>query len=417
MIPAAAATWTIVALAIAGVIVRPFGWPEAVWAVAGAVLLLVLQFLSPHEVLAGIAKGTDVYLFLTGMMLLSEVSRAEGLFDWLAVLATRRAQGSPHRLFLLTYLVGVAVTVFLSNDATAVVLTPAVAAAMRAAKIDNPLPYLSSCAIVANAASFALPISNPANLVIYGTEMPPLGVWLARYGAASLAAIVVTFAMLRWAERSTLRGVIDSDIPQPPLGRSGRVAACGIALTALVLLACSALDLQLGLPTAVAGMATALTVLVLERRSPWRVIRHVSWAVLPLVAGLFVLVEALAKTGVVRLLTELLQVEAGESALATAWGSGLAVAVASNLLNNLPTGLIAASAVHDGAIAEPIVRALLIGVDLGPNLSITGSLATILWLAALRRDGIAVSAWDFCRLGLLVMPPSLLAALALAQCF
>src|SRR5665647_3250306 len=150
--------WIISFLAIAGVIIRPFKIPEAIWAVAGAVLLIILRLILPSEGVKGIANGTDVYLFLTGMMLLAETAREEILFDWLAEHATKMANGSPNKLFLLIYLVGVVVTAFLSNDATAVVLTPAVAAAAKAAKVEKPLPYLLICAFIANAASF-VPVS------------------------------------------------------------------------------------------------------------------------------------------------------------------------------------------------------------------------------------------------------------------
>src|SRR5690348_1387883 len=139
-------TWTIAAIATAGVIVRPFGTPEALWAVLGAVILVATGLISPADALTGIARGGDVYLFLFGMMLLAETARAEGLFDWLAAHATRRARGSAARMFVLIYGVGTIVTVFLSNDATAVVLTPAVAAAARTARAEQPLPYLLICA-------------------------------------------------------------------------------------------------------------------------------------------------------------------------------------------------------------------------------------------------------------------------------
>ena len=86
----------------------------------------------------------------------------KGLFDWLAAKAAARANGSATRLFTLVFCVGTVVTVFLSNDATAVVLTPAVAAVVKAANAKEPLPYLFICAFIANAASFVLPISNPA---------------------------------------------------------------------------------------------------------------------------------------------------------------------------------------------------------------------------------------------------------------
>jgi arsenical pump membrane protein len=406
------AIWTIAAVATIGVILRPFNWPEAIWAVAGAALLVALQLISPQDVLAGVAKGTDVYLFLVGMMLLAEIARAEGLFDWLAAVATSRARGSARRLFALTYGVGIVVTVFLSNDATAVVLTPAVAAAVKAAKAEKPLPYLLICAFIANAASFVLPISNPANLVIYGNHMPPLQQWLPAYLLPSVLAIAATYVVLRWTQRRALDQQLAIEVPVPVLTAAGKTAAVGIAATACVLLASSAADMQLGLPTAIAGAVTALIVLIRERKAPWQVLRDMSWGVLPLVAGLFVLVEALAKTGVIDMIAGLLS--DGRSVAWLAGAAGAAVALASNLMNNLPVGLIAGSAVQGADVSDQVTRAILIGVDLGPNLSVTGSLATILWLTALRREGQAIGAGAFLKLGVLVMPPALVLAIAAA---
>jgi arsenical pump membrane protein len=410
-------TWTIAALATAGVIVRPFNLPEAIWALAGTVVLVVLGLISIPDALTGVAKGTDVYLFLFGMMLLAEIAREEGLFAWLAAVATSHAKGSARRLFLLTYGVGTIVTIFLSNDATAVVLTPAVAAAVHTAKAEQPLPYLLICAFIANAASFVLPISNPANLVIYGSHMPPLLNWLPAYLLPSAVSIAATYLLLRWTQRGALRQTIASDVPVPVLSGAGKTAAIGIGTTAIVLLAASAFDIQLGLPTAVAGTATALVVLFRERKGPWLILKDISWGVLPLVAGLFVLVEALDKTGLIGIITTLLHNAAQRSAIWAACGAGIVAAVASNLVNNLPTGLIAGNAVQNAHVPERIARAVLIGVDLGPNLSVTGSLATILWLTALRREGQSVSAGAFLKLGIVVMPPALLLAIGAALLF
>src|SRR5580704_1754162 len=253
-------TWTIAALATAGVIVRPFNLPEAIWAVAGAVVLVVLGLISIPDALTGVAKGTDVYLFLFGMMLLAEIAREEGLFAWLAAVATSHAKGSARRLFLLTYGVGTIVTIFLSNDATAVVLTPAVAAAVHTAKAKQPLPYLLICAFIANAASFVLPISNPANLVIYGSHMPPLLEWLPRFALPSVLSIAVTYAVLRWTQRDALRQSASADMKVPTLSRAGKMTAGGIAATAVVLMLASASGVQLGLPTCLAGLVTLAAV-------------------------------------------------------------------------------------------------------------------------------------------------------------
>jgi arsenical pump membrane protein len=123
------------------------------------------------------------------------------------------------------------------------------------------------------------------------------------------------------------------------------------------------------------------------------------------------MVEALARTGVIEQLIRVLQADAQGSTAATSWVAGAIVAVASNLMNNLPVGLIAGSAVTAASVPPLITGALLIGVDLGPNMSVTGSLATILWLVALRRDGQEVSTWRFLRLGAVVTSPALLLAL------
>ncbi|HET6608648.1 MAG TPA: arsenic transporter [Rhodopila sp.] len=406
------ATWAIAAVATAGVIIRPWRLPEFVWAVTGAAILVLAQLLQPFDAWQGIRKGTDVYLFLIGMMLLAEVARSEGLFDWLASHAASHARGSATRLFTLVYLVGTLVTVFLSNDATAVVLTPAVAAVVRAAKAANPLPFLLICAFIANAASFVLPISNPANLVIYGSHMPPLLEWLPRYALPSLASILATYAALWLTQRNALRQPVAAVAETPPLSTGGRVAAAGIVLTALVLMAASALDWQLGLPTCVAGALTAAIVTLAARQSPWPVIKDISWGVLPLVAGLFVLVEALDRTGVIRAVGDWLRQAEAWSPSGATWAVGASLGVLCNLMNNLPTGLIAGTAVQAAHTSPQVTGAVLLGIDIGPNLSVTGSLATILWLAALRRDGLHVSARDFLRIGAVVMPAALLPALA-----
>jgi arsenical pump membrane protein len=405
-----AATWGIAGLATFGVIARPWNLPEFIWAITGAILLVAFDLLPWRDAVSAAGKGLDVYFFLIGMMLLAEVARKEGLFDWLAVQAVRRSRGSASRLFGIVYGVGTLVTIFQSNDATAVVLTPAVYAATRAAKVE-PLPYLFVCAFIANAASFVLPISNPANLVVFGERMPTLLEWLRYFSLPSLIAILATFALLRFSQRKNLEGRVDSEGDPVALTRGAAIVAFGIAATAVVLLGASAIGRDLGLPTFVCGAIVTTIVLLLGRKSPMPVLRDVSWSVLPLVAGLFILVEGLNHTGVLPLLADLLKRAADISPHAASWGGGIVAALVSNLINNLPMGLIAATTTQAAQASHQITGAVLIGVDLGPNLSVTGSLATILWLIALRREGEHVGALRFLRLGIVVMPPTLLLAL------
>ncbi len=404
------ATWIIALISIALVLIRPRGWPEAIWAVAGAALLTICGLISPQQAGNAAAKGLDVYLFLTGMMVVSELARKAGVFDWLAAHAVRASRGSPSRLFLLVYAVGMVVTVFLSNDATAVVLTPAVLAAVRAAEAD-PLPYLLICAFIANAASFVLPISNPANLVVYRGEMPRLASWLATFGLASVASIGVTYAVLRRVAARYMDGRVKTDSLDVPLRPEGKLTLCGIGVLAIVLLVASARGKDLGAPACVTGLILAGVVSLRDRRTWKAVITGVSWSVLPLVAGLFIIVEALDRAGALSHAARALMEMRHWPPIGSALTSGFGVAILSNLMNNLPSGLIAAAAVKSAHATGSLRNAVLVGVDLGPNLSVTGSLATILWLIAIRREGLDVSFWDFLKWGALVMPPALLLAL------
>jgi arsenical pump membrane protein len=346
-------------------------------------------------------------LFLTGMMILSELAREEGVFNWIAELAASHAAGSPRRLFWLIYLAGTVVTIFLSNDATAVVLTPAVLAIVRRLKIQ-PVPHLLACAIIANAASFVLPISNPANLVIFDQHMPPLLKWLGSFFAASVVSILLTFIALLFVSRKSLQGRITETLIQTKLSLDGRVALSGLVLAALALLTASALGWPLGAPTCTAAVLVAAVVAVRDRSIPRRVVQGISWSIIPLVAGLFVIVEALQGAGAMDLSMAGLR---AASNLGGVWGNlvtAFSVGLLSNGMNNLPVGLIGGTAVQLSHVQASLASAVLVGVDLGPNLSVTGSLATILWLIALRRENVKITGWQFFKVGLIAMPIALL---------
>ncbi len=306
----------------------------------------------------------------------------------------------------------------MSNDATAVVLTPAVIAATRAARVKHPLPYLYACAFIANAASFLLPISNPANLVLFGDRMPPLTSWLARFTLPSVVAIAMTFIVLYWTQRDALAEPIENDVPTPPLTLQAWLTTLGIVLTGAALLTASLHGQDLGWPTFIGGLLTLAVVCATQPRLLVPALKEVSWGVLPLVAGLFVLVAGLAQTGLTAQLAHWVRMLSGLQGPEAVLGAGVAgvlVGITSNIVNNLPAGLFAASALAAGHASDTVTAAVLIGVDLGPNLSITGSLATLLWLTALRREGHMVGAGTFLKTGALVMPLALLPALAVLR--
>jgi arsenical pump membrane protein len=408
----------IVAASIALMLIRPRGIAEVWWISAGALLLIVLRLVPLKLAGRAVGKGSDVYFFLIGMMLLSELAREQGVFDWVASIAVRGANGSCSRLFLLVYGAGTLVTIFMSNDATAVVLTPAILTAVRKAKV-SPLPYLFVCALIANAASFVLPISNPANLVVFHTGMPPLGRWLADFGVPSLLSIAITFAAMRILFCHELCEGIECEVEEATLTSNGKLVLAGLALMIAVLLTASAMKKDLGLPTCLAALTITAVVSVKARSNPLTLAREISWGTILLVAGLFVMVDAVESQGALQLTQQGLGWASGLGQNAGAIVVGFVVGIANNIVNNLPLGLIAGGTIQAAHTKGLIANAVLIGVDLGPNLSVTGSLATILWLLAIRKDSVGdadgekldVSFWGFLKVGAIAMPVALVAAL------
>ena len=397
----------IVVISILLMLIRPRGIAEVYWVGGGALLLIALKLISFKLAAKAIAKGSDVYFFLVGMMLLSELAREHGVFDWLSSLAVRSARGSCRRLFALVYGIGTVVTIFMSNDATAVVLTPAILAAVRKAKVE-PLPYLFVCALIANAASFVLPISNPANLVVFHDGMPPLGHWLLSFGVPSFFSILATFVIMRWIFRHELGQSINAEVEDKQLNGDGKLVLAGLTGMIVVLLTASSLGRDLGLPTCLAALVITAILSIKARSNPLKLAREISWGTIALVAGLFIMVDAVESIGALKLTQAALRWAQHLPLAAGALITSFVVAVANNLVNNLPLGLIAGATLHAAHIKGLIADSVLIGVDLGPNLSITGSLATILWLLALRKEKLDVSFWKFLRVGALAMPIALL---------
>ncbi|HEV2446199.1 MAG TPA: ArsB/NhaD family transporter, partial [Candidatus Sulfopaludibacter sp.] len=268
-----------------------------------------------------------------------------------------------------------------------------------------------------NAASFVLPISNPANLVVFRGHMPPLAHWLASFALPSLLSILSTYAVLRWCFRRELRERLPVDRERTHLTGNGRLVLAGIVVVALVLMAVSAMNIDLGLPTFLCAVAIIGVITIRARIHPLRIARHVSWGVIPLVAGLFILMEAIVSVGALRYSAAALAWVEKLPAVTGALLAGGVVGIGNNVINNLPLGLIAGSTLRSGHVQGVIQNAVLIGVDLGPNLSVTGSLATILWLIALRRDGLHVGFGTFLKVGVIAMPVALALALVSAAVF
>jgi arsenical pump membrane protein len=209
--------------------------------------------------------------------------------------------------------------------------------------------------------------------------------------------------------------MLRTDVELASLSKTGRIAFAGIGLLGCVLITASALNLDLGVSAFACGLFVALVISFRERNSAREIAAKVSWSVIPLVASLFILVEALNSAGAMSAALGALKMAQNLGGIRSTLSTAFGVAVASNLMNNLPSGLIAGAAVEAAHVNHAMRNSVLVGVDLGPNLSVSGSLATILWLIAIRRDGQDVKFFTFLKWGAIVMPPALLAAVLCLQ--
>jgi arsenical pump membrane protein len=345
------------------------------------------------------------------MMALAGYAQLTGVFAWIAARAVAIAGTSRMRLFALVYATGIVTTAFFSNDATIVVLTPAVIGAVR--RYDaSPVPYMVACALIANAASFVLPISNPSNLLVFAGNIPALGAWVHAFALPSLAAIAVTFLIVAFFYRHELRGhaaAIDTSAIAAP----GAAPIVILAAAAIVIVTVSAFGGPLGTATFACAAVVWLATLARDRTGARTIAGDIDWNVIALTAFLFVVIDAIDNAGGFAATRAAL---GWCASLSTPWAplaTGFLTAAAANIVNNLPVGLNLGTTLPAMHAATQTTQAALIGVNLGPNATVIGSLATLLWLRILKRNEIVISPLSFARIGVLATLPALAAALVL----
>ena len=406
-------TLAVAALTLLLVLTRPRGWHEAWWTAGGGALMLLLRLETPAQAWRVTRTGQDALLFLLALLLLSALLERSGFFDWSSIQAARRARGDGRRLYRNVFLLGALITAALSLDTTAVILTPVVLAFV--ARLDLPArPYIFACAFVANVASLPLPVSNLTNLLFTGAFALPFGGFALRMLLPQCAALLTNYALFRLLFRAELPSEFSGDdLPDAMsvVPHAGYFRASVVVL-GLVLVGYFAAPFVRLPPYAVAvvGCLALAACGVRSGRVEWGLLREVSWPVFPFVVGLFVViggVENLGLTGRVAAWLMTLDSHPLAGMAAVAGGTGLA----SNVLNNLPAALLARSVLQQAHAHPPLVYAALLGTNIGPNLTLSGSLATLLVLTSARKRGQDIRALDFLKVGLLVTPLTLLSAL------
>ncbi|WP_305129413.1 SLC13 family permease [Streptomyces parvulus] len=392
---------------LAFAVLRPRGLPEAAAAVPAAVLAVALGTVTPAQAWEETRTLAPVVVFLALVLMLAYLCAKEGLFEAVGAAVARRCGGSPRRLLSGVFAVACAVTAVLSLDATAVLLTPVVlATAARAGARARPHVYAT--AHLSNSASLLLPVSNLTNLLAFTAS----GLSFTRFAALMalpwLAAIAVEYAVFRRFFRADLAEPAAAPTPGAATRAAPAVPRFTVVVVALTL-AGFALSSPLGLDPAWAALAGVLVlgVRALARRhvTPRELVGAASPLFCVFVLALGVVVEAVVTSGPASGLGRLLP--DGDS-LPALLGVAAVAAVLANVVNNLPAVLALLPLAAPAGPAH--VLAVLIGVNLGPNLTYVGSLATLLWRRILHRHGIEVDLARFTLLGLLTVPATVAAS-------
>jgi arsenical pump membrane protein len=406
-------------------VLRPFGLAEAVVAVPAAAIAVGIGAISFRDAGAELAKLAPVVGFLAAVLVLAQLCAEDGLFTWCGGLMARVAKGRPARLLIAVFVIGSVVTAVFSLDATVVLLTPVVFAT--AARLGvRARPHVYACTHLSNTASLLLPVSNLTNLLAFGAS----GLSFLRFaGLMALpwaAAIVTEYVVFRRFFRVDLEEVSAGSMSSAVSATSGPGAASPVSgvsgvsapwfaiVTVAVTLAGFVLFSAVGLNPAWAAAAGALVLAVRAvrrgRAGPAAIVGAADVPFLLFVLGLGVVVRAVLDDGLFGGLHHLLGGSTSHGSFVGLLVLAVVAAVLANLINNLPAVLVLLPLT--AAAGPAAVLAVLIGVNIGPNLTYAGSLATLLWRRVIARHNHVAGLGEFSLLGLLTTPAALVVAVA-----
>jgi arsenical pump membrane protein len=383
---------------------------EAVVAVAGALALLALGAIGLARAGDALNSLAPTVGFLAALLVIADGARREGLFAAIGASMAIRSGGAPARLLGIVVLVATAVTALLGLDATAVLLTPIVLATAARMRTD-PRPHAYATGHLANSASLLLPIANLTNLLAFHAAGLSFSHFAALMALPTLGVVALEWAVLRRFFASVLktapeRGGEEAAVAAPPLPR-GAVVVLALTMAGFAL---SSLAGVAAVWVAAAGAAAfAARGLCRREASVASLVAAAEPGFLLFVLGLGVIVATAAHDGLGSAVASLLP--NGSSLPALLAVAALSAALA-NVVNNLPATLILIPAAA-AAGGQAALLAMLVGVNVGPNLTYVGSLATLLWRRVLRACGEDVALGEFTLLGLLTVPAALIVATVL----
>ncbi len=405
------------------IITQPRGLSIGWTALGGAILALVLGIVSWANVGTVVGIVWDATLTFVAVILISLILDAVGFFEWSALHMARFSHGHGIRLFLLLGILGALVAMFFANDGAALILTPIVYEQTKALKLNSKatLALIMASGFIADTTSLPLVVSNLVNIVSAGYFHLGFASFAARMVPVDVVALTASLVVLYLFYRRSLPTAVNTQaLPNPKSAiKDEYVFNAAWLVLGLLVLGYFASQL-LHWPVAIFAGSAAIGLLIIAHRSPVvhvsQLVREAPWKIVVFSVGMYVVVFGLRNVGLTHLLSMVLTAMDSHGTFFGIVGTGVVGAVLSSIMNNMPSVMINALAIHDVAgpttLHTAMAYANVVGCDLGPKFTPIGSLATLLWLNVLERRGIRITWGYYFRVGVTLTIPVLLVTLA-----
>jgi arsenical pump membrane protein len=400
----------LVAAVLVFAIVRPRGLPEIVAALPAAAVVLLVGLVSLDAAREQVLELAPTVVFLAFILILAHLSDALGVFTWIAAKLRRGSKGSPRRLLTLVFAAAAATTAVLSLDATVVLLTPSIIGAARILGM-SPRPHSYATAHLSNSASTLLPVSNLTNLLAFAATGLTFLHFTALMALPWIIAVAIELAVFLLFFRKDLKSVAtDGDAAEQSTGKvpAPRSTLAILGATLVGFAVAGLFDIEPFWVAAVGSVALAIPALRARHTTPRAILRG---ADLPFCGFVFLLGIVVLGVTTGPIGDWLARILPSDTTFASLLAAAAIAAVASNIVNNLPATLLLLAAF--GADAPPaLLLAMVIGVNLGPNLTYVGSLAIMLWRRVASANDEPADLRTFTILGVITTPLTIVGAVA-----
>jgi Na+/H+ antiporter NhaD/arsenite permease-like protein len=399
---------------VAYVLIATERLPKVAVALGGAGILLALTLISSEEAFFSAETGIDwdVIFLLLGMMIIVGVLRKTGVFEFLAIWAAKKARGSALRIMILLVLVTAIASAFLDNVTTVLLMAPVTLLVCDRLNI-SPMPFLIAEVLASNIGGAATLIGDPPNIIIGSRAGLSFNDFLFNMAPIIAVCLIALVAILPLLFRGSFE--VDPDrvaeimslnereaINDPPL-----LIKSGIVLILVFagFIGHAFFHIE---PSIVALLGAGILILI-SRVGPRDYLAAVEWETLLFFAGLFIMVGALVKVGVIDHLARAVATVTGGDPLSAAMLLLFGSALLSGVIDNIPyvaamTPVVQALSadVADPTQAQALWWALALGADLGGNLTAIGASANVVVLGIAKRADHPISFWEFTRKGAIV---------------